>query len=263
VEIRYARVVSVLTLIILAAVPLTAFAQLGVCQWKPTNSEPLRTNKNNIVEWGSTVDPAVGGLWNTSTFVVNLDSSGSRNVSWQVAGMRVENLKPQQFAVACHEAQRGRTDPSGPLFFGRDQSSLWTEIYSAGVAATRDTYTGQTLNLTSQAIVSSKDGKNPGLTVKVTTTLEKTTTGYRITYTIENLSKQDALIDFPVDGAVTRLQDGAVMRLKPGEKRTASVDSATFPSMIRFPVQVSEVPKDVVLAIINVPTAQQVVPRGR
>jgi hypothetical protein len=33
--------------------------------------------------------------------------------------------------------------------------------------------------------------------------------------------------------------------------------------MIRFPVQVSEVPKDGVLAIINVPTAQQVVPRGR
>ncbi len=154
--------------------------------------------------------------------------------------MRVENLKPQQFAVACHEAQKNRTDPSGPLFFGQDQSSLMTEIYSAGAAATRDTYAGQTLNLTSQAIISSKDGKNRGLAVKVTTTLEKTNPGYRITYTIENLSKQDALIDFPVDGAVTKLENRGVMRLKPGENKKASIDTATFPSMIRIPVQIAE-----------------------
>jgi hypothetical protein len=255
VGIRRARVVSVLAVVIVCSAP-RAFAQMSVCDWKPTKTQPPLGSQNGIVEWGSTADDD-GGLWNIATFVGNLDKAGPRNISWAVAGMRVENLMPQQFAIACHKALQGRSDLNGSLFFGRDRASIETHIYSSGGPPPKDVVAGKPLMLTSQAIVSGKDGKNGAIQVKVTTTVEKTAKGYRVTYEIENISNKDVVVDFPVDReVVTKLADGGVLTLKPKTKKTATIDTSTFPSIVRLPLQVAEAPKTGVLAIVNVPTAR-------
>jgi hypothetical protein len=161
-----------------AAFPRLSAAQIRLCPWKATAVDPPRGETNRIVEWGSTADPS-GGLWNFSAFVVNVDTTGPPNIHWGAAGMRVEALQPNHFAVVCHPDVRGRNDRSGPLFFARDRSSVSTVVYAGG-APPRDieVVAGKPLSLSTRFIVAGRGSSSRDVDVRVTTTIARTDSGY-------------------------------------------------------------------------------------
>jgi hypothetical protein len=258
-----AMVVSWLTALCLVTVVPPVQAQIHLCPWPATKSEPLLTSSNGVVEWGSMADLGAPGSWNFTAYVVNLDAGGARNIDWDAAGMRVESLRPQHYANVCSQGVQGRVDRPGPLYFARDQSSIATVVYAGNMPPTdKQLVAGRPLILTTQFVVYARATKTQPVSVRVTTQLERTATDYRITYTVENLSDNDVIVDLPIDKDVASKMGDGKLPLKKGEKRQAEIRTPMFPTMIRFPVRVSEGAKGGTSSVIHVPTARGPIPRG-
>ena len=235
------------------ALSLSASAQIQLCPWKTQGDLPPRQGRNEIVEWGSLADGA-NDLWQLTTFVVNRDKN-PRMIAWEVGGIRVENLRPGDYAITCSIPVLGRADRTGPLYFARDSSSLPTTVYDGPAPRDKPLNVGQRLTLKSQVLIQDS-AKKPTVSVSVTTEVVLLPNGsYQVTYVLENLTDAAVDVEFAIDPSVVQ-QLGNTRTLKAKDYAKVVVTSPTFPYFVRYPMSVSNPASPTVTGTFDVSTAK-------